>query len=251
MTQRTVEEKNVASDGDDNTTEAPGRMSAESTDSDEPGSVDGDEATGFETAGSEAAVTTGFEAAEPAGSRRPGRPRKNVEPAFPVDEVDRLLVHGEAGPDGLLYYPTYRDLGKRYGVAHSVIADYSKAHNCLNRRHKAEEQVRLLADRKLIELRAEKLAVEQVDLLRMIDRFLIAFEEALREGRVRCDNPSDFNLMCRLRAFVLGDPDSRHEVVRGISVEELRERYNRAMEMQAEIDANPALAGIQKPETKH
>lgn len=161
-------------------------------------------------------------------TRRPGRPSKAEGASFPVDELDRLLVHGEAGEDGLLRYPSYRELGARFGVAHSVVADYARRHNCRGRREQATADVRERVGERVVAMRAEQAAVEEAALLRMLDRYFLAFEQALLEGRVRCDSPSDFNLMCRLKAFLQGDADSRSEVVDGISLEELQKRH-RAM----------------------
>jgi hypothetical protein len=176
--------------------------------------------------------------------RRRGRPRRSDGPAFPTEEVDRLLVHGEMSPEGRLTYPSYRDIGKRFGVAHSLVADYARSHDCLGRREQIARKIRKSVDEKLAEQRAEAIAVTEADLLRAIDRYFVNFEEALREGRVRCDSITDFNQMCRLRAFLLGEPDTRHEVVRGVSAEELRSRYTRTHEVEAEIATNPALAGL-------
>ena len=176
--------------------------------------------------------------------RGAGRPKKNQPRAFASDELDRLLVHGEPGPDGAVSYPSFRELAARLGISHSTVADYARAHDCLGRRNQAQGEARELADRKFIERRAEDLAVEKTDLMRTLDRYFVGFERALVEGRVRCDNPADFNLMCRLRAFLLGDADSRHEIIRGTSAEELQAKYNRTQEIEATLDADPELGGM-------
>lgn len=163
-------------------------------------------------------------------SDKRGRRPKGDGPAFPHDEVEQLLVHGEAvesahGTGSEMHYPSYREIAQRYGVAHSLIARFARAHNCLARRHQAAQRVKDLADTKLIELRADHLALSRDDAVRVIDRYLVQFEEALAEGRVRCDNPSDFNLMLRLKSFIMGDADSRHELLGGITLDDLQERH--------------------------
>ena len=166
-----------------------------------------------------------------------GRRRKNREPSFPREEVDRLLVHGEKveleGGKATARYPTYRELGERFGVSFSLIAQYSKQHNCLLRRKQLEKKALEISDAQLAELRADEITVSRDDAVRMIDRFCLQFEEALKEGRVRCDNPSDFNVLLRLRAFILGDADSRAQLLDNLSMEEMEERHKEFLKAQA------------------
>ena len=159
--------------------------------------------------------------------RSRGRPKKNKTPTVNWDEVDSLLVYGETieleDGDNETRFPTHREIGERYGVSHSLISQYAKQHNCMLRRRQMEKRVRDMADVKLTEYRSETLAVHQDDLLRAVDKFLVQFEGAISEGRVRVDNPTDYNTMVRLRAFILGDADSRHEMINDISLEDLEE----------------------------
>jgi hypothetical protein len=165
-----------------------------------------------------------------APAKKNGRPLKNDPPRLPHHEVDRLLVHGELieGEDGApptVVYPSYRDLARRYGVNHSVVAAYAKKHNCLHRREVAQARVSARSDEKLIEQRAAALAFGRAEVMRIIDRYIGAFEAALADGRVRCDNPTDFNTMLRLKEYLDGGPDSRKEVTAGITLEALQARY--------------------------
>jgi len=163
-----------------------------------------------------------------------GRPRKGEGPRLPYEEIDRVLVFGDVVPcdDGkntTVVYPSYRDLGRRYGVSHSLIADYAKKHNCMRRREVAQARIEEKTDQKLVELRATARAMSKDDELRIIDSYLAGFEKALSEGRVRFDNPGDFNTMVRLKEFVQGGADSRQEVHAILSLEELQARRRRMM----------------------
>lgn len=163
-----------------------------------------------------------------------GRPRKGEGPRLPYEEIDRILVFGEVVPcdDGknmTVVYPSYRDLGRRYGVSHSLIAEYAKKHNCMRRREVAQARIEEKTDQKLVEMRATALAMSKDDELRIIDSYLAGFEKALSEGRVRFDNPGDFNTMVRLKEFVQGGADSRQEVHAILSLEELQVRHRRMM----------------------
>ena len=163
--------------------------------------------------------------------RNRGRPKKNQEPLVPWDDIDATLVHGEkveTEQGTVVRYPSFRDIAERFGISHSLVAKYAKSHNCLKRREETKRRVRELTDIKLTELRSEEIAVRKDDILRTVDRFLIQFEEAVAEGRVRCDNPSDYNVMARLRGYIMGDADARAELICGLTLDDLEQRYLRA-----------------------
>ncbi|ADO70447.1 hypothetical protein [Stigmatella aurantiaca] len=181
----------------------------------------------------------------PPAQRKTGRPRKSEEPALPRQELDRALVFGDVTtlPDGstMTDYASYRELAERFGVATSLVATYSKEHNCLRRREEAKVRIATKADQKLIELRATAIAVSKDDALKMIDGYLLGFEEALAEGRVRVDNPTDFNTMVRLKEFVMGGADSRQELHASFSLEGLQARHAQAL--RAARETTPAVRG--------
>lgn len=164
--------------------------------------------------------------------RSAGRPRKADAPIVPYEEVDRLLVFGELVQlqDGgtTTLYPTYRELADRYGVAPSIIATYSKSRDCLRRRERARARIESRTESKLIELRSDALSIGKEDVVALIDTYLMQFKQALSEGRVRADNPTDVNTLVRLREFVLGGADSRQDIRATLSLDSLQERYARA-----------------------
>jgi hypothetical protein len=178
--------------------------------------------------------------------RRPGRPRHQDAPVIPYAELDRLLVHGDVQllEDGkrTTVFPTYRELAERYGVVVSVIAEYAKRHNTMKRRKLAEARVEKRTDEKLVELRSDALAFGDARLLELIDAFLVEFEKALKEGRVRADSPADVNTLVRLRSFLQGGADSRAEVQNSLSLEVLSERHERYIHDLE--NATPVMAGI-------
>lgn len=183
-------------------------------------------------------------------SDKRGRRPKGDGPAFPHDEVDQLLVHGAEvdrsdGKGTEVRYPSYREVAERYGVAHSLIARFARARGCLKRRQQAKKRVQEMADVKLSDLRADALALSRDDAVRTIDRYLARFEEALAEGIVRCDNPTDFNTMVRLKAFLLGDAESRHEVLGGLTLEDLQERHQQMLRQWEE--STPEIRGEAAP----
>jgi hypothetical protein len=104
-----------------------------------------------ETTAGSAEVAPPAQDAEP--RRSPGRPRKAEAPLIPHEELDKLLVFGEAkvleNGATTTVYPTYRQLAERYGVAPSVIANYAKSRNCLKRRQQAATRVAVRTEEKL------------------------------------------------------------------------------------------------------
>lgn len=166
--------------------------------------------------------------AKPARNKT-GRPAKGDEPAYNAEELDRLLVHGDHveldNGEISVVYPTFRELALRYGCSLSTIADYAKAHNTARRRKGAGDRLRVRSDEKLVEKRAEAIAVTRDDEIRIIDTYIRNFEEALREGRVRCDNIADFNTALRLKQLLMGDADSRSELNVTVSLQALQTRH--------------------------
>ena len=179
--------------------------------------------------------------------RKTGRPAKRDGPKVPYDEIDRLLVHGEVveakSGGATTTYPSYRELARRYGCSHSLIAQYARKHDCLRRRKEAKARVVAKTSQKLVEMRAQALALSKDDALRIIDTYLAGFEESLAEGRVRFDNPTDFNTMLRLKEFILGGADSRQEIHAALSLDDIQARHQRMLKaMEASTAAEQGAA---------
>lgn len=179
-------------------------------------------------------------------SRDRGRPRKGDAPFVSWQEVDRLLVFGEkvvdeAGGHEDVRYPSFREVAQRFGVSKSLIGQYADKHNCMNRREENRAREQIQFEQELVKKRAKSRALSTDDELRIIDDYLRGFEQAVKEDRVRYDNPADFNTMVRLKEFKQGRADSRQEVHGLISLEEIQARHKA---LQARLSAQePALAG--------
>lgn len=168
-------------------------------------------------------------------SRKSGRPQKGEGPDVPWNEVDQLIVFGEKivnenTGNTVIEYLSYRQIAERYGVAHSLVASYAKQHNCMRRRRENEGRIRIKAEEKLVEIRAEELTVSIEDALVIIDKGILEFGQALDEGRARVDTTGDLNTLLRLKQFLMGNADSRQEVLHGLSLEELQRRHKNMMQ---------------------
>ncbi len=178
--------------------------------------------------------------------RKKGRRARVDGPAFPVADVERLLVHGEPDEHGVLRYPSHREIAERFGVAHSTISGFAKHHNCMARRRKVHERVVEVSDMKLADIHAEQVALTNIDLIKAIDEYIGQFSSALREGRVRCDSPADFNQLARLKAFLQGGADSRQEQVNGLpTLEEIQRRHKAMLDRMA--GWTPEMLGYTPP----
>lgn len=185
------------------------------------------------------------DATEVAPKRRGGRPKRTDGPAFPREEVDRLLVHGEFDTldDGetVVTYPTYRQLAERYGVTLSSIAEFSKKRNCRIRRKDQQLRVGKRAREQLTQRHADLVAVSLEEISDGLAIYIRKFVENVKNGDVVCNNPAEFEKMVRLYHFVIGGPDSRREVNATVSLEALQERH---METFRVARAAPEVRGV-------
>lgn len=188
----------------------------------------------------------------PDDGSQPGGDNYRPPNSIDWDEIDQLLVFGERITDpvtGLLvtHFPSQREIADRYGVGVASVGRFSKKNRIMARRAEAqatrrEKQARVVAKhREERDTKIAKLSVEEE--VEIIDAYLIAFAEGLREGRVDADNPADFNLMVRLKRFVQGEADARAEIRTILSLDALRERHER---QQARVSqANKATTGME------
>lgn len=187
-------------------------------------------------------MTDTTEASAAQAAKKLGRPRKADPQRADYHQLDTLLVMGEMRVDAergpVTEYPSHRELAKRFGISHSLVAAYSSRHNCLRRREAASEKIRKVTDEKVIARRGTALAEAKERILAIIDRFLEEFGKALEEGRVRVDSVADLNIMVRLREFLQGGPDSRQEVRGMPSIDELSRRYAEAQRREREEGPN-------------
>jgi len=179
-------------------------------------------------------------------SRPRGRPKKADAPIVPWDEVDRLLVHGEPVTDEqsgqkTTSFPSLAELGRRYGVSKNRIWQYASKHKCLDRRTESQAREQIRYDRIVTARRAEARALATADVVRVVDAYIVGFEQALEEGKVRFDSPADLDRLVRLKELLLGNADSRQEVQGGITLEAIQARHER---VRTQVDGlTPAVSG--------
>ena len=188
-----------------------------------------------------------MESTQSTPNARRGRPKRGEGPDVPWPTVDKLLVHGEQVIDGKtgeerVSYPSLATLAERYGVSRTLLWKYAHRHQCFDRRKDAQARTQALTDDKVIEKLSSARATHTVDVLRVVDQFLLGFEKDLREGKVRTDSAADFDRLTRLREFVTGGADSRQELTGSVSLTAIQERHQR---LRTQVERVPAeLTGV-------
>lgn len=195
-----------------------------------------------------------MESTQPKPKNKRGRPKRGEGPAVPWPEVDRLIVHGEQVIDPKtgeerLTYPSLATLAERYGVSRTLLWKYTDRHQCYQRRKDAQARTQALSDDKVIEKLSSARATHTVDVLGVVDQFLLGFEKDLRAGKVRTDSAADFDRLTRLREFIGGGADSRQEVTGSVSLVAIQERHQRLRAQVARAAAE--LTGVVEPEAEH
>lgn len=162
-------------------------------------------------------------------ARPRGRPRRADAPDLNATELDKILVRGESidangQPIAGVRFPSYRELGERFGVSHTVITRFSRDNNCLERR-KGENQARI-AERidSMLRERPSHLTLEVVSELRELALSLL--RDSMNDGRYKPDIADverfwrvEKDMLATLHAHRAGLPD-------GVpSLEELQQAY--------------------------
>ncbi|MCG8420922.1 MAG: hypothetical protein MJE77_23625 [Proteobacteria bacterium] len=192
---------------------------------------------------------------------------------MPWVEVDRLIVHGERIRDAetgneVFRYPSYRELARRYGVAVSLVGKFARQRNCMQRRKNAQggqgdesqspvttvttmseeepltfsDLAKEIANDRVVKRRTRPLSNR--DQLAIIDACLRAFANALDEGRIKCDSPSDLHTLLRLREK-LDEDTQRAEAEPEITLEQIQARHKALREQLEQLDDRQT--GMQPP----
>ena len=172
--------------------------------------------------------------------------------SYPPEEVDKLLVHGETVEfeegKGTHRFPSYAEIAERYKVSVNTISRYSQKHNCLARREQVQKKVEEIADAKLAEYRADKVALGRDDEVRIFDRFIVDFETALREGRVSTNSPSDLCAVVKAKHQVLGENNFQAENEFGVTLDDIQ-RYHRDL-LERSKSFTPEMMGNVTPSAR-
>jgi len=180
-----------------------------------------------------------------------GRPVRFIDSTIQHEEIDRLLVEGETvtGNDGkpMRVYPMSREIAERLGVSPSWISKYARAHRCFERRAELQSQVQAKAHAELVREEGKRLAFDTERMLKICDKLMEKYEEAIDERGVGNFTAADLNTVARLRRFLQGDADSRQEVKNGVTLEAMQAAHLQLLKM---INgATPEEAGVENDDS--
>ena len=169
--------------------------------------------------------------------------------------IDRLLVEGELVDDGrghrVRVYPMSQEIADRVGVTPSWISKFAKRNRCFQRRKEFQARVESKAQDERERQEAKRLAFDTDRALRLCDRILEKYEEAVENDGIGRITAADVNTVLRLRSYLQGGADSRQEIQGSLSLEAAQEAH-RAM-LSTLRNASAAESGMdeEQPDATH
>jgi len=111
------------------------------------------------------------------------------------EAIIALLVFGEEvrtrGKQFQVRYPTYEEIGTRFGLSSSTVGRYSKEYDCLKRRKiQAERTQRVMSEQ-----RAGRYGSSFEYLIALVERTFEQWEVALETSTIKLSSPQDFVTM--------------------------------------------------------
>jgi hypothetical protein len=164
-----------------------------------------------------------------------GRPRGGRAVGENWDEAEKLFIRGEivttkSGP--AREYPSLRQIAQRTGVVLSSLHDRSKRLDWLGQRARYNDTF----GEELHQAAAKRDASKAIDAVAVIDLFLEKVLEALKSGKFRVDSMADVDKAIRLRAFLLGDVESRKETrTADVTLERLQQVFESHRQRRAQL----------------
>lgn len=134
------------------------------------------------------------------GNVRGGRPRRGEARRVPWREIEDAYIYGEVIGESASgreerRFVTLDELSKRYGVRKSLLGYYSKRGNWLKRRQRFQGEVVEEFNRTVVRAAALNL----VDVVHLLDRFILKYAKALEEDRLPTPTVSDLAAAVKLK----------------------------------------------------
>ena len=142
-------------------------------------------------------------------------------------------------------YPTTKELAIKYDVKQSTLESLISKWGLRKQRKELLKREEALFQEFFLRKRLEKQAIGADDVLRVIDKFILRFEQAVDGGDVSFTSPSDFEKFVRLREFVSGRNDQRSETNMVITLEGVQDRYSNVIKRSTKTGY---LGGMNKQE---
>lgn len=151
--------------------------------------------------------------------------------------AERLYIHGELTQDEenvpFVAWPSLGTIAKRIGVSKQGLSNHVVRHKWLERKEKAKRETSELVDAARQQARARDIRKP----IEIVDDYISRFDKSVQAGRVRDDDVASFDKACRLRAFLMGEADSRQEQKVTLTLEAMQSRHREARTRALTIDA--------------
>lgn len=169
--------------------------------------------------------------------RTRGRPRRNLG-TVDVQRMKKLLLEGETTPDGQVRKLTKGEVAKAVGIDPSLVSYYIRTDPDLQHLRlkqpvkeelfapgEAEALINQRLKERLVEDEVSARILQLKEIVPICDAFLIKFAQKLKKGEVNATSPLDFEKVTRLKAFLMGEADSRQSLTGTITLDAIQARY--------------------------
>ncbi len=135
--------------------------------------------------------------------------------------------------------PSYADIGRRFKCASSLVHYHAKRRNWVEKRETWER----MAAQHVYEEVSKARAYSFGEAAGILDSWLMKFEQALRENKVRFDSVSDFNTAIKLKAFIESQGSEAADTSgQAVTLQELQAKHRELRDASRELD--PAVTGV-------
>lgn len=177
------------------------------------------------------------------GRRPGGRPKGGFSATIDWDLGERLYVQGEIqapkkeGDAPVLKEFSMLELSKRLGCSNAAVGLHAKRHDWGQKRADFKGQPFEARVRAMVKGDAKARARSTQTPLTILDAYIALFGDAVAQGKVRVDDIGAFDKAARLRAFLMGEAESRTETKQVVTLEAIQGRHAEVRKLMTEGDA--------------
>ncbi len=125
----------------------------------------------------------------------------------------------------MLHYPSDAEIARRFNIDRSTVRKYRQRSNVEDRRSRVQERTEALVDEQMATTAAAAIVEGRSRVMRICDKYLARFEQALDDGKLRADSVADLNTVFRLMEFASGGADSRTQQEATVTLEAVQQRF--------------------------
>lgn len=153
------------------------------------------------------------------------------------DYITGNVVEDKAKGEWKRVYPSFSDLGIKYGLKKSTISYRCTTENWAERRLKFNAQLATEVETEL----AKRRALDVSDIVGTLDEYIVKFSKGVKADTVTRASVADLDKAVRLRVHVVNEMRARESGAGVVTIEQLQQRHSQMRERSANIE--PAVAG--------